>query len=216
MEIWERLKYKGGRKQPVFHLVCCDEFAELLKRVEQEHFGDYRGRQRAQVVNALLRVMEPFLLRHLSLPPERWDFSLEAGAVPVTDEREGRGVFMADELWLLLDCRIYSLLKKVHEAGVKGEEGLRSGTFSMALVLRGLLLRVFGLLDLLGRDGLVRWVEEWVKKHEADALRSRVGWKHLKHHMGFLLTEKVKYLGLYSESYRHIDFYHPPPGRKTT
>lgn len=218
MEFWERLRYKSGRRQLTFHLVCCEEFEQLLERVEREHFADFEGRQRAQVVNALLMVMEPFLLRHLSLGPGRWDFSLEAGSVPLSEAAGDKRVFMTEELWVLLDSRIYSLIKKVHEAGVAGgsEEALRSGTFSMALVLRGLLIKVFELLDVLGRDGLVRWVKEWLKKHEeVDAPGYWEKWKPLKHHMGFLKTKKVKYLGLYSECYRHIDFYHPPPGRKT-
>lgn len=225
MEIWESLSSRGRHNQFTFHLVCCKRFSELLEQIEREHFVDFSGKKRAQVVNALLTVMEPFLLHQLNLSKSEWELDLKAGKVPfVDDEQELEEARMDRELWVSLDVRIYRLLKKLHESGNNGwslgdcveEPGARGrfrwGSFSMAMVLRAALIKCFELLCSLGRDGLVRWVEEWVKTHES---KVRPKWDFLKHHMVSLKDTNAKYIALYSDSYRQLHLYHPPPGSKT-
>lgn len=219
MSIWRKFRYKSSSNQLSFHLVCCEEFDQLLERVEREHFADFEVKERAQVVNALLTVMEPFLLKHINLDYHRWEFSLSQGEKPLSEVIDGERGKMDQELWILLDPRIYRLLKKVHEAGDRGfrERRKRGGTFSMALVLRGLLIRVFDLLDKLGRDGLLFWLNEWLANYEkVDAPNFRARWEPLEYHMVALKRKNVKYIGLYNGNYFQLHLYHPPPDKKNT
>lgn len=214
MQFWEKYKYKSSNDQFSFHLVCCELFDEELERIERVYFADFSGRKRAQVVNALLNLMEPFLRQHLNIERGGWDFSLPAGEVPLKEPADDEErVYMDRDLWVLLDGHIYRIIKKLHE----GVESKRGGTFSMALVLRAVLIKCFELLDAFGRDGLVRWVKRWLKEHEEKRVPLyREVWKPLEQHIGFFESKNVKYIALYGETYRQMHLYHPPPGHKST
>lgn len=226
MESWNELKDRSRHNQFTFHLVCCERFKEELERVERKHFSDFSGKKRAQVVNAILTIMEPFLLRQLNLEKVRWELDLKAGKVPFVEEpQEREEARMGRELWFLLDVRGYRLIKKLHEAGNNGwspedmikEQGVRDrfrwGSFSMAMILRAVLIKCFDLLERFGRDGLVCWVEEWVKAYESSkGAKLRAQCSFYEHHMVSLKEGKAKYIATYSESYRQIHLYHPPPG----
>lgn len=136
------------------------------------------------MVNARLTVIEPVLLRQLNLESSSWEFSLAEGESPLTESRNGEKVLM------------------------KRQQG---GTFSMALVLRAVLVKVCRLLEVLGRDGLLLWVKEWLvnyeKENEGDSRR-------LSRHMVALENKKVNFIDLYEEDYQHLHLYHPPPDKK--
>lgn len=230
MESWNELKERSRHNQFTFHLVCCERFKEELERIERKHFSDFSGKKRAQVVNAILTIMEPFLLRQLNLEKVRWELDLKAGKVPFVEApQESEEAKMDRELWVLLDVKVYRLIKKLHEAGNNGwspedivkEQGVRGqfrwGSFSMAMILRAVLIKCFELLEMFGRDGLVRWVKEWVEAYESNkGAKLRAQWNCLEHHMVFLKGHKAKYIATYSENYLQIHLYHPPPLPLTT
>lgn len=209
MHHWEKFKCKDSKKQFTFHFVCCEKFNYELQRIKREHFADFVGRRRGQVVNAILALLEPYLRHHLNLERSKWDLELEAGEVPLECGDKVEDVYMERELRVLLDPLNYRVIKKLHES----VSFRRGGTFSMALVLRAALLRCFVLLDELGRDGLVQWVKQWLTENEKKrGSRFRERWKPLTSHMAFFKSKNVKYIALYSENYNQIHLYHPPPG----
>lgn len=211
MESWSDLKNRGKQEQCSFHFVCCERFSQKLEQIEREHFADFSGRRRAQVVNALLTVMEPYLLQQLNLKETVWELAQERGKGPIcASHREKERLHMDRERWARLDLRVYRLLKKLHEAGVRA--GISRGTFSMAMVLRAALILCFELLDSLGRDGLVRWVAEWMKSNK----KCRAEWESLKHHMVSLIPGDAKYIAIYNVDYCQTHLYHPPPDPITT
>lgn len=209
MQFWERFKHKNSDEQFTFHLVCCEMFDRELKRIKERYFADFNRIEQAQVVNALITLLEPYLRHHLNLKRSSWDLNLEVGEAPLDDPEKLDGKsYMDHDLWVLLDLRCYRVIKKLHEAVVS----LRGGTFSMALVLRAALLRCFELLDALGRDGLVDWVKQWLKEHEKKRVPAfQEEWKIFKPHIGFFQSKNIKYMALYTEDYRQLHLYHPPP-----
>lgn len=211
MQFWERCRNKDSARQLTFHFVCCEKFSNELMRIKMSYFEDFNRRELAQIVNGLISLLEPYLRHHLNLKRSMWDLDLEAGEAVMDALEKGERRFMDHDLWVLLDLRSYRVIKKLHE----GVNSLRGGTFSMALVLRAVLLRCFGLLDELGRDGLVKWAAEWLKEHNKQKVPAfRKEWKVFEPHIGFLQSKNVKYIALYTENYRQLHLYHPPPAQK--
>lgn len=210
MQFWERLKKRDSEQQFAFHFVCCEKLDKELKRIKERYFGDFNRKKKARVVNGLIRLLEPYLRHHLNLKRSMWDLDLKAGEAPLSNSTSKRS-YMTHELWVLLDLRSYRVIKKLHE----GVNSLRGGTFSMALVLRAALIKCFELLDKLGRDGLVSWVKMWLKEHKKKYETAfREEWSFSKPHMGSIQSKKVKYIAFYTENYRQLHLYHPPPPSK--
>lgn len=210
---WEKFKFRDSNRQFTFHFVCCEKFDSELERIRRVHFADFTGRKRGQVVNALLTLLEPYLRHHLNLSRSMWDLDLEAGEMPMGCGGKAERGYMERELRVFLDPERYRVIKKLHESVASH----RGGTFSMALVLRAALMRCFALLDELGRDGLVLWVKQWLKDNEKRrGPKFREKWKPITSHMAFFKSNNVKYIALYTENYRQIHLYHPPPTVENT
>lgn len=213
MQFWERFRYKNREQQLSFHLVCCAELDEWLDKIEETYFADFESKERAQVVNALLTAVEPVLLRQLNLDSYEWEFSLTEGESPLSESRNGEKVLMKQEMRVLLDKRIYRLLKKLHEAGDRGflMKRPQGGTFSMALVLRAVLVSVFRLLEVVGRDGLLLWVKEWQENYEKE---NEGETRRISHHMVAFKGNNVKFISHYDDDYRYLHLFHPPPDKE--
>lgn len=209
MYSWNELKRLGIRgDRYTFHLVCYTGLKEELARVKSEFFGDFNRRERAELVNNLLTVLEPFLLHHINL---RKGMNIDsANRSPQKGQDEKGQVAMDEHLWIYLDVYNYRLLKKFHEAGVG--EPCPAGTYSMALVLRSLLVLVLDLISRLGRDGFLNWVKQWLEQYEKfQEPKFREEWKDFEQHMMLLKARNVKYIGLYSGGLFQIHLYRPPP-----
>lgn len=209
MYSWNELKRLGIRGEKyTFHLVCYVDLKEELERVKSEFFGDFDRRESAELINNILTVLEPFLLHQINLRKGMDNDS--ANKPPRREQESKRPVVMDEHLWIYLDVYNYRLLKKFHEAGAG--ELCPSGTFSMALVLRSLLVMTLDLISRLGRDGFLHWVEQWLEQYEKfQAPKFREKWKGFEQHMMLLKERNVKYIGLYSGGLSQIHLYHPPP-----
>lgn len=201
----ELLEPKAFGVQHCFHLVCFTELEEELELIKGEHFNDFKPEEQEQFVNSIVSIMAPFLRHHINLTKPGWTLDLKEGnSAPLrNDGGDKKRRVMDRELWVSLDQSNYRLLKKFHEG---------CNTFSMAMVLRSLLVLVLELIGLLGRDGFLLWVEEWLEKYEErEAPQFRANWKELEKHIKFFEAQNVKYIGLYSAWHHQIHFYHPPP-----